>query len=78
MGSAITDSATCATLRQQLSDLANRKRLWKLIVVPRPQLDTTIALTAWTYIDKFDQFDARRIERFIDYHRDQGPEKTME
>jgi len=77
-GSAITDSATCATLRQQLSDLANRKRLWKLIVVPRPQLDTTIALTAWTYIDKFDQFDARRIERFIDYHRDQGPEKTME
>lgn len=77
-GSAITDSADCATLRQQLSDLANRNRLWKLIVVPRPQLDTTIALTAWNYIDKFDQFDAKRIERFIDFHRDHGPEKTME
>ena len=77
-GSAITQSESCSTLRQKLSDLANRKRLWKLIVVPRPQLDTTIALTAWGYIDKFDQFDAGRIERFIDFHRDHGPEQTME
>ena len=77
-GSAITNSAACATLRQQLSDLANKKRLWKLIVVPRPQLDTTIALSTWGYIDKFDAMDAGRIERFIDFHRDQGPEKTME
>lgn len=77
-GSAITESPECSTLRQQLADLANKKRLWKLIVVPRPQLDTTIALTAWGYIDKFDQFDAGRIERFIDFHRDHGPEKTME
>ncbi len=77
-GSAITQTEGCTTLRSQLADLANKKRLWKLIVVPRPQLDTTIALTAWGYIDKFDQFDAGRIERFIDFHRDQGPEKTME
>ena len=77
-GSAITQASACTTLRQQLVELANKKRLWKLIVVPRPQLDTTIALTAWGYIDKFDQFDAARVERFIDFHRDQGPEKTME
>lgn len=79
------ESDGCKTLVKQLTELANKKKLWKLIVAPRPQLDTTIALTAWTYIDKFDpdpigvdQFNEGRIERFIDYHRDQGPEKTME
>ncbi len=68
----------CETLIKQLTDLANRKKQWKLIVVPRPQLDTTIALTAWDRIDTFDKFDAKRIELFIDYWRDQGPEKTTE
>ncbi len=81
-GSAVNDSDACKALINQLKELAQRKRLWKLIVVPRPQLDTTLALTAWGYIDKFDPdpigIDAARIERFIDYHRDHGPEKTME
>ncbi len=76
--SAVNESEGCKALVKQFGELANKKKLWKLIVVPRPQLDTTIALTAWGYIDKFDAFDAGRIERFIDYHRDQGPEKTME
>lgn len=76
--SAINESDGCKTLVKQLTELANKKKLWKLIVVPRPNLDTTIALTAWTYLDTFDQFDEKRITRFIDYHRDQGPEKTME
>lgn len=77
-GSATNDTDGCKTLVKNLTELVNRKKLWKLAVVPRPQLNTTIALTAWTYIDAFDAFDANRIERFIDYHRDQGPEKTME
>ncbi len=81
-GSAVNESDRCKTLVKQLSELAQKKKLFKLIVVPRPQLDTTIALTAWTYIDKFDPdpigVDAKRIEKFIDYHRDHGPEKTME
>lgn len=77
-GSAINGSDACKTLQKQLGDLATGKRLWKIIVVPRPQLDTTIALTAWDHIDKFDTFDAKRIEAFIDYWRDHGPEKTME
>ena len=44
---------------KNLTELANKKKLWKLIIVPRPQLDTTIALTAWTYLDTFDQFDEK-------------------
>lgn len=76
--SATNEGDACKTLVQQLSDLAKKKKLFKLVVVPRPQLGTTMALTAWNYIDKFDQFDAKRIERFIDYHRDHGPEQTTE
>lgn len=77
-GSAINETDGCKTIVKQSEELANKKKLWKLVVVPRPQLDTTIALTAWNYIDTFDTFDTNRIERFINYHRDQGPEKTME
>ena len=81
-GSATNDTDGCKTLVKNLTELANKKKLWKLAVVPRPQLNTTIALTAWNYLDAFDPsadgFDAGRIERFIDYHRDGGPEKTME
>ena len=77
-GSAVNETEGCKTLVKQLTDLVNKKKLWKLIVVPRPGLDTTVALTAWIYIDTFDQYDDKRIARFIDYHRDQGPEKTME
>ena len=77
-GSAVNETDGCKTLVRNLTELANKKKLWKLAVVPRPNLETTIALTAWNYTDKFDTFDAGRIERFIDYHRDQGPEKTME
>ena len=41
-------------------------------------MDSKIALTAWNWIDKLDSFDEKRIESFIDSHRDQGPEKTAE
>lgn len=75
---ALNESGACKTLVGQLEDIARKKKLSKLIVVPRPTLDTTFALTAWGYIDKFDEFDAARIERFIDYHRDHGPEKTKD
>ncbi len=71
-------ASSAAQLVPQLEEIARRKALKKLIVVSRPQLNTGIALTAWTYLDVFDDFDEKRIERFIDYHRYHGPEKTME
>lgn len=77
-GSAINNTQACKDLVKQLEAVARNNKLFKMVVVPRPQLDTTIALTAWTYIDKFDDFDAKRIEKFVNYHRDNGPEKTME
>lgn len=71
-------SEECHKLVDQLTTIYEKKSKKKLIVVPRPNLDTRIAITAWTYLDKFNQFDQNRIEKFIDVHLNQGPEKTME
>jgi len=49
-----------------------------VVLAPYPGMRTRIALTAWTRIDAFDEFDASRISRFIktyrgiDHHK--GPE----
>ena len=70
--------AECRQLRSDLAEAAQRNRLWKLIVVPRPGMEQRIALTAWTRIDTMDRFDAGRIARFINAWRDKGPEVTMD
>ncbi|KKS97999.1 MAG: hypothetical protein UV73_C0004G0141 [Candidatus Gottesmanbacteria bacterium GW2011_GWA2_43_14] len=41
----------------------------KVILAPYPQLDTKIALTAWTKLDKFNEFNEERIEKFIKAYR---------
>ena len=35
---------------------------------PYPGMETTIALTAWTYVDRLDGFDEERIVAFIEAH----------
>jgi Protein of unknown function (DUF3105) len=40
-----------------------------VVLAPYPGLDRCIALTAWTRIEKLDQFDERRVSRFIDAYR---------
>ncbi|EKD90809.1 MAG: hypothetical protein ACD_30C00089G0007 [uncultured bacterium] len=71
-------SDECNELVKNLTSIYDGKGKRKLILVPRPQLDSKIALTSWRYIDKFNDFDKARIEKFIDAHRDHGPEQTME
>lgn len=70
------DSDECKQLKKQISDLAEEKKLWKLVVVPRPTLDVSIALTAWARIFKLDKFDKEEISKFIDSFRNRGPEAT--
>ena len=36
-----------------------------VLLAPYPGMDSQIALTAWTRIDKFDTYDEERITRFI-------------
>ncbi|MBI3109422.1 DUF3105 domain-containing protein [Candidatus Daviesbacteria bacterium] len=75
---ASANTTQCDELKNQLAKIYEKKGKRKLIVVPRPQMDTKITLSAWNWIDKLDQFDEKRISDFIDSHRDQGPEKTAE
>jgi hypothetical protein len=41
----------------------------QVILAPYPSMKTRIALTAWTRLDAFDEFDAGRITRFIEAYR---------
>lgn len=66
-----------------LSELENlftelQKRNKKMLLMPNPNIDTTYALTAWTRLDTFDQYDPERIKKFTKAFYDKGPEKTME
>ena len=58
----------CDDLVSQLRDIV-RRYPDKVILAPYPGMKSRIALTAWSYIDAFDQFDERRILRFIEAHR---------
>lgn len=66
----------CKELVSELSEMT--KVAERVIVVPRPQNDSLIALTAWGRIEKLDSFDKKRIENFIKSWHNRGPEKTVE
>ncbi len=57
-------SEECKQLIAQLTDTV-KKYSDKVVLAPYPKLDTKIALTAWTRIDKFNDFDKERVEKFI-------------
>ena len=40
-----------------------------VVLAPYPRLDKTIALTAWGRIEKFDEFDEKRVIRFIEAYK---------
>lgn len=54
----------CKQLVDVLATIA-KKYPDKVFMAPYPALDTRIALTAWTRIDKFNDIDVERIEKFI-------------
>jgi hypothetical protein len=60
----------CPELVQQLTELVDKatERGGKLLMSPYPDMDARIALTAWTFIDKFDLFDEDRIDDFVNSH----------
>lgn len=54
----------CNRLVEQLSSIV-KKYPDKVAMAPYPTLDTKIALTAWTRMDKFNDFEEERIQKFI-------------
>jgi hypothetical protein len=58
----------CPELVDQLKGIVSKYEKF-VILAPYPGMKHKIALTAWTRIDTMDEFDERRIRRFIDRYR---------
>jgi Protein of unknown function (DUF3105) len=58
----------CPDLVEKLAAIV-RKYDKFVILAPYPSMKSRIALTAWTRIDAFDEFDERRVRRFIESYR---------
>jgi hypothetical protein len=60
----------CEELVTELSEIVDDANEigGKVLMSPYPDMDSKIALTAWTFIDKFDVFDPDRVAEFINSH----------
>lgn len=61
-------AAPCPDLAAKLTEIVKRYET-QVILAPYPGMRTRIALTAWTRLDAFDDFDEARIVRFIRAYR---------
>jgi len=62
------DEPLCAGLRQELATIVTEANDSgkKVLMTPYPDMDNRIALTAWQFLDVFDEFDAQRVRTFVD------------
>jgi len=51
---------------------------WKVIMTPRANNETTIAIAAWGRVLNMTDLDTEKVEDFIKTYRNRGPEKTPE
>jgi hypothetical protein len=58
----------CQDLIARLKEIV-RRYPDKVILAPYPGMQNRIALTAWSYLDAFDEFEEERVVRFIEAHR---------
>ena len=60
----------CEQLAADLEEIAQEvlDNGGEVVMAPYPDMDTRITLTAWTYIDKLDEFDDQRVREFISAH----------
>lgn len=69
-------SDSCKTMVHDLSSFLNDYQ--RIIIVPRPDLDAKIVLTAWGRIEKFNSIDKEKMNQFIAALHNKGPEATVE
>jgi uncharacterized protein DUF3105 len=61
-------NCTCPELVDKLRAVVGRYDK-QVILAPYPGMTSRIALTAWTRLDRLEEFDEKRITRFIDSYR---------
>jgi hypothetical protein len=59
----------CEDIVAELEDIVNEKGTNQLILEPYPDMDSTIAVTAWTRLLTLDEMDRDAIVEFIDAYR---------
>ncbi|HTO11415.1 MAG TPA: DUF3105 domain-containing protein [Candidatus Binatia bacterium] len=64
-GVVVQYNCECPELVEKLRAIVRRYDK-HVLLAPYPALKSRIALTAWTRLDRFDEFDEKRIVRFID------------
>ncbi len=69
-------SDQCKSLVQKLTDFS--QNYTRVIIIPRPNMDHSIALTAWNHLLYQDKWNDDEAKKFVDALENQGPEKTME
>ena len=67
-GVVIQYNCECPELVEKLRGIV-RKYDKQVVLAPYPGMKTRIALTAWTRLDRFEEFDEKRIVRFIEAYR---------
>lgn len=66
---------TADEVKNKLKEIVE-KDSWKVVLAPREQNDSKIALVVWGRVLKMDQPDWDKIEAFIKTYRNRGPENT--
>ena len=69
-------SDACRALVTDLTEFI--KAAQRIIVAPRINMETPVALTAWRRILKLEKVDKESIEKFIEAYHNRGPEQTVE
>ena len=74
-GVAIQYNTEDIDLITQLEEFAEKQPDYPcyLLVAPYPDMESTIALTAWLVRDTMDTYDESQLQAFVDAYRDQGP-----
>ena len=67
-GALVQYNCECPDLVAKLRPIVERYKD-RVVLAPYPPMKPKIALTAWSRIDAFDDFDERRIVRFIEAYR---------
>ncbi|MEK7526132.1 MAG: DUF3105 domain-containing protein [Patescibacteria group bacterium] len=69
-------SDQCRSLVESLKIYLDEKE--RVIIVPRVDMETRIALTAWARILKLNDIEDTKIKEFINTYHNKAPEKTVE
>lgn len=76
------DEAACTALKNDIRNVMSRAGVSlitgtsKVSAVPRPTLETRLALTSWGRLLRMDEFDSGEILRFVRAFRDNAPENS--